>query len=192
MTGISHKQAIKLIDLRLDGSLNERETLSLDEHLRSCDTCRTYSTEMDALPSRLQVEFHHRWDKNQSLSQNVIEQLHCCMIIIDGQQSLNEIDQKIVAPRINPKQSLPRVKTKNKKIYKLHSFQIQFMGGLMQMKKKTLTRQIGVLFTDEIYNKLTQITDSREEPISAFIRKIVLSYLEYHGRKGGSKNDNKQ
>ena len=60
------------------------------------------------------------------------------------------------------------------------------------MRKKTLTRQIGVLFTDETYNKLTQITDSREEPNSAFIRKIVLSFLDYHDRKGGSKNDTKQ
>ena len=75
MIGISHKQAIKLIVYRLDGSLNERQTLSLDEHLRSCDSCRTYSTEMDALPSRLQDGFHHRWDKDQGPSQKVIEQV---------------------------------------------------------------------------------------------------------------------
>jgi hypothetical protein len=60
------------------------------------------------------------------------------------------------------------------------------------MRKKTLTRQIGVLLTAETYNKLTRLTDIREIPISEFIRKIVLSFLEYQDRKGGTKNGTKQ
>jgi Tol biopolymer transport system component len=75
MTGKSHKQAIKLIHRCLDGSLTVSQTLSLDEHLLSCDTCRAYSNEMDLLPIRLQNEFHLCWDKDLGPSQKVIEQV---------------------------------------------------------------------------------------------------------------------
>ncbi len=75
MIGISHQQAIKLIHRRLDGSLTVSQTLSLDEHLLSCDTCRAYSTEMDLVPTRLQNEFHLRWDKDPGPSQKVIRQV---------------------------------------------------------------------------------------------------------------------
>jgi len=47
------------------------------------------------------------------------------------------------------------------------------------MRKKTLTRQIGVLFTDETYNKLTRLTDAKEVPISKYIRMLVTSYLNH-------------
>jgi Tol biopolymer transport system component len=73
MNGISHKHAIKLIDRRLDGLLNEKQLLSLEEHLLTCDSCRTYSTEMDLLPAHIQNEFHLHWDKNAGPSQKVIE-----------------------------------------------------------------------------------------------------------------------
>ena len=41
------------------------------------------------------------------------------------------------------------------------------------MRKKKLTRHVGVLFTDEIYNKIVEITDVKEIPLSQYIREIV-------------------
>lgn len=73
MKGISHKQAVNLIHLRLDGLLKESQSLSLDAHLDSCDSCRSYATEMDALPVHLQNEFHVRWDRNGGPSYKVLE-----------------------------------------------------------------------------------------------------------------------
>lgn len=73
MSGITHKQAIRLIHRRLDGLLNGNQLLSLEEHLRSCDSCRAYAAEMDLLPTRLQNEFHTRWDKKPGPSQKVTE-----------------------------------------------------------------------------------------------------------------------
>ena len=45
------------------------------------------------------------------------------------------------------------------------------------MRKKSLTKQFGVLFSEETHAKLIRITDSREMPISKFIRKLVEAYL---------------
>lgn len=72
MNGISHKQAIIWIHRRLDGLLAKKETLVLDEHLHSCDSCRAYAAEMDLLPARLQSEFQARWDKQPGPSQKVM------------------------------------------------------------------------------------------------------------------------
>ncbi len=41
------------------------------------------------------------------------------------------------------------------------------------MRKKTLKKHVGVLFTDEIYSKIVEITDAREIPLSQYIREIV-------------------
>ena len=41
------------------------------------------------------------------------------------------------------------------------------------MRKKKYTKHVGVLFTDEIYKKVVQITDNKEIPISQYIREIV-------------------
>ncbi len=41
------------------------------------------------------------------------------------------------------------------------------------MRKKKLTKHVGVLFTDEIYNKIVKITDAKEIPLSQYIREIV-------------------
>ena len=41
------------------------------------------------------------------------------------------------------------------------------------MRKRSLTRQVGVLFTQDAYDKLIRITDIQEIPISKFIRRIV-------------------
>ena len=52
------------------------------------------------------------------------------------------------------------------------------------MRKKSLTRQIGVLFTDESYAKLIRLTDAQETTMSEFIRQIVESKLnETHGQE---------
>ncbi|HKY53374.1 MAG TPA: zf-HC2 domain-containing protein [Anaerolineales bacterium] len=75
MKGISHQQAVKLIDLRLDGLVNESQSRSLDEHLESCDSCRAYAVEINALPIQLQKEFHMRWDQNLGPSHNVMRQV---------------------------------------------------------------------------------------------------------------------
>jgi predicted DNA-binding protein len=45
------------------------------------------------------------------------------------------------------------------------------------MRKKSLTRQIGVLFTDESYDKLIRLTDVAEVPLAKFIRQIVEAHL---------------
>ena len=41
------------------------------------------------------------------------------------------------------------------------------------MRKKNYTKHVGVLFADEIYDKIVQITDAREIPLSQYIREIV-------------------
>jgi TolB protein len=73
MNGISHKQAIKWIHRRMDGLLNDRQLVELDEHLQSCDACRVYATNMDGLSAHLQNEFHRRWDTQLDPSQKVFE-----------------------------------------------------------------------------------------------------------------------
>jgi Tol biopolymer transport system component len=75
MSGISHKQAIQLIHRHMDGLLNESQRLLLEEHLRSCDSCRDYANNMDGLSAHLQNEFHHRWDARLGPSQKVSEQV---------------------------------------------------------------------------------------------------------------------
>jgi hypothetical protein len=73
MTEITHKQAIKWIDRRLDGMLTEGQLFLLDEHLHSCDTCRAYAIEMDSVPARLQHEFRARWDPKPGPSPRVMQ-----------------------------------------------------------------------------------------------------------------------
>lgn len=72
MNGISHKQAVQWIHRRLDGLLNENQLLSLEEHLHSCEFCRTYATELDSLPAELQSRFHARWDEESGPSRKVL------------------------------------------------------------------------------------------------------------------------
>ena len=75
MNGISHKQAIHWIHRRLDGLLDEKQRLLLDEHLNSCDRCRAYASEMNLLPARLQNEFHARWDEKPGPSPKFMEHI---------------------------------------------------------------------------------------------------------------------
>ena len=73
MNGISHKQAVQWIHRRLDGLLDEGQLSSLDEHLYSCEFCRTYAAELDSLPAELQSKFHARWDEESGPSRKVME-----------------------------------------------------------------------------------------------------------------------
>ena len=41
------------------------------------------------------------------------------------------------------------------------------------MRKKIYTKHVGVLFEDEVYDKIVQITDAKEIPLSQYIREIV-------------------
>jgi Tol biopolymer transport system component len=75
MNGISHKQAIQWIHRRLDGLLSESQLSSLEEHIRNCDSCRTYAINMDGFAAHLQNEFHRRWDEKPGPSQNVMKQV---------------------------------------------------------------------------------------------------------------------
>jgi TolB protein len=75
MTGISHKKAIKWVDRHLDRLLNEKQRLALEEHLLSCELCRSYSIEMNLFSERVQDEFHNRWDQDSGPSQKVIRQV---------------------------------------------------------------------------------------------------------------------
>src|SRR5215207_446144 len=75
MNGISHQQAMKWIHLRLDGMLKEKQSLWLEEHLHSCDSCRAYALNMDGLSAHLQNEFHRRWDTGLGPSLEVFEQV---------------------------------------------------------------------------------------------------------------------
>jgi hypothetical protein len=46
------------------------------------------------------------------------------------------------------------------------------------MKKKLFTRSVGVMFTEEMYLRIKEITDSKDIGISDFIRNAVLQKLE--------------
>lgn len=73
MNGITHKQAIQFIHRRLDGMLKGNDALLLDEHLDSCDVCRTYASEMDVIPAQLNAELKSRWDADQGPSLKVAQ-----------------------------------------------------------------------------------------------------------------------
>ena len=52
------------------------------------------------------------------------------------------------------------------------------------MRKKNYTKHVGVLFTDEIYNKIVEITDTREVPLSQYIREIVEEKIDRSEERG--------
>jgi hypothetical protein len=51
------------------------------------------------------------------------------------------------------------------------------------MRKKFLTKQVGVLFSEEIYAELIRITDEIEISVSEFIRKIVEGKIYENGKE---------
>jgi hypothetical protein len=54
------------------------------------------------------------------------------------------------------------------------------------MRKKKFTRNIGVLLTEEAYQRLVQVTDEKEIPLSEFVRKLVEDAVS---QKEESKNE---
>lgn len=46
------------------------------------------------------------------------------------------------------------------------------------MRKKSLTKQVGVVMTEETYDLLIKITDQMEVPVSEFIRGILVDTLK--------------
>jgi predicted CopG family antitoxin len=56
------------------------------------------------------------------------------------------------------------------------------------MRKKSFTRQVGVLFSEETYENLIQITDEIEISVSEFIRRIIEENIN-QWKKEGNKNE---
>jgi TolB protein len=56
----------------LDGLLTDAQRLDLESHLAGCETCRAESESLSMLVSRLQSEFHNRWDVQDGPSHNVM------------------------------------------------------------------------------------------------------------------------
>lgn len=46
------------------------------------------------------------------------------------------------------------------------------------MRKKTYTRNVGVMFDEDTYQKIVRFTDIKEVPISAFIRDLVEDHID--------------
>ena len=64
-----------MIHRRLDGLLNDSQSLSLDKHLLSCEQCSGYASELEMLPLHLRREFHARWDEQPGPSHKLKEQV---------------------------------------------------------------------------------------------------------------------
>jgi hypothetical protein len=52
------------------------------------------------------------------------------------------------------------------------------------MRKKKFSKNVGVMFDDETYEKLVSITDKKEVTISQFIREIIQNYLAKNSQGG--------
>lgn len=76
MNGISHKQAIKWIHLRLDGLLKTDQAVLLEEHLETCEPCRAYSQEIGILPGYLNTRFKERWNAEMRLSSHMAQRVN--------------------------------------------------------------------------------------------------------------------
>lgn len=46
------------------------------------------------------------------------------------------------------------------------------------MRKKNYTRYVGVMVSEEIYDKLVSITDRQEIPLSEFLRDLIDEAIE--------------
>lgn len=51
------------------------------------------------------------------------------------------------------------------------------------MRKRSYTRNVGVMFDEEMYQKIVRFTDIHEVPVSAFIRDLVESYIDLQEKK---------
>ena len=72
MNGLSHKQARRYMGADLDGLLSDAQRLDLQTHLAGCEACRAEARSLSTLTSRLQSEFHERWDAQDGPSQYVM------------------------------------------------------------------------------------------------------------------------
>jgi hypothetical protein len=61
---------------------------------------------------------------------------------------------------------------------------IPVQGGIQIMRKRKFTRQVGVVMSEETYELLTRITNTREVPMSEFIRGIVENTLQEMVKEG--------
>ena len=57
------------------------------------------------------------------------------------------------------------------------------------MRKKRYTNHVGVLFDDDTYSKLVQITDKEEISLSEYVRTVVETKLE-NEEKENLQNEN--
>ena len=55
------------------------------------------------------------------------------------------------------------------------------------MRKKTYNRMVGIMFSEESYEKLVSITDQLEITVSEFIREVVEKQLRKNQQGGSSK-----
>ena len=55
------------------------------------------------------------------------------------------------------------------------------------MRKKIYTRMVGIMFSEESYEKLVSITDQLEITVSEFIRDLVEKQLRNYQQGGPSK-----
>jgi hypothetical protein len=54
------------------------------------------------------------------------------------------------------------------------------------MRKKKMVRNVGVMFTEDVYQQLVQVTNQKEIPLSEYIRKLVEDEVS---QKEESKNE---
>ncbi len=73
MTGITHKQARRYINTLVDSIIKEQEQRLLDDHLKICGECRSYSAHLNTLESSLKQSFHQRWDNSNGPSEKLVQ-----------------------------------------------------------------------------------------------------------------------
>jgi predicted CopG family antitoxin len=52
------------------------------------------------------------------------------------------------------------------------------------MRKKKYTKNVGVLLSEDTYDKLIRITNEKELPISEFLRELIEEGLQERGEEG--------
>lgn len=75
MNEITHRQAKRYLRADLDGLLSDAQRRALETHLAGCEACRAESQSLSSLTSRLQSEFHSRWDTQDGPSERVLKNI---------------------------------------------------------------------------------------------------------------------
>jgi len=60
------------------------------------------------------------------------------------------------------------------------------------MRKKRYTNHVGVLFDDDTYSKLVQITDNAEVSLSEYVREVVEAKLKNEEKESLKNEDNRR